>query len=47
MNTRNGDRRRDFDTRAGTIDVAIPPKLRNASYVPTGFSSVAAGPSGH
>lgn len=46
MNTRNGDRRRDFDTRAGTIDVAIP-KLRNASYVPTGFSSVAAGPSGH
>jgi putative transposase len=23
-NTRNGYRRRDFDTRAGTVDVAIP-----------------------
>ena len=29
-NTRNGYRHRDFDTRAGTIDVAIP-KLRNRS----------------
>ncbi|GAA4539826.1 hypothetical protein GCM10023175_11760 [Pseudonocardia xishanensis] len=29
-NTRNGYRHRDFDTRAGTIDVAIP-KLRNGT----------------
>jgi transposase-like protein len=32
-NTRNGYRHRDFDTRAGTLDVAIP-KLRNGSYFP-------------
>ncbi|MGI5128236.1 transposase [Pseudonocardia sp. CA-107938] len=32
-NTRNGYRHRDFDTRAGTIDVAIP-KLRHGSYFP-------------
>ena len=32
-NTRNGYRHRDFDTRAGTVDVAIP-KLRNGSYFP-------------
>ena len=32
-NSRNGYRRRDFDTRAGTIDVAIP-KLRSGSYFP-------------
>jgi transposase-like protein len=30
-NRRNGYRHRDFDTRAGTIDVAIP-KLRQGSY---------------
>jgi transposase-like protein len=30
-NRRNGYRHRDFDTRAGTIDVAIP-KLRSGSY---------------
>jgi transposase-like protein len=33
MNTRNGYRRRDWDTRAGTIDLAIP-KLRQGSYFP-------------
>ena len=33
INTRNGYRQRDFDTRAGTIDVAIP-KLRQGSYFP-------------
>jgi putative transposase len=33
VNTRNGYRRRDFDTRAGTLDVAIP-KLRSGSYFP-------------
>ena len=32
-NTRNGYRHRDFDTRAGTLDVAIP-KLRSGSYFP-------------
>jgi transposase-like protein len=33
INSRNGYRHRDFDTRAGTIDVAIP-KLRQGSYFP-------------
>ena len=32
-NRRNGYRHRDFDTRTGTIDVAIP-KLRSGSYFP-------------
>jgi putative transposase len=32
-NTRNGYRHREFDTRAGTLDVAIP-KLRSGSYFP-------------
>ena len=30
-NVRNGYRHRDFDTRAGTLDVAIP-ELRSGSY---------------
>jgi transposase-like protein len=33
VNQRNGYRHRDFDTRAGTLDVAIP-KLRHGSYFP-------------
>ena len=33
INTRNGYRHRDFDTRAGTVEVAIP-KLRSGSYFP-------------
>jgi putative transposase len=33
LNTRNGYRSRDFDTRAGTIELAIP-KLRAGSYYP-------------
>jgi len=33
MNSRNGLRHRDFDTRVGTIDLAIP-KLRSGSYYP-------------
>jgi transposase-like protein len=33
VNVRNGYRHRDFDTRAGTIDVAIP-ELRSGSYFP-------------
>jgi hypothetical protein len=32
-NRRNGYRHRDFDTRTGTMDVAIP-KLRSGSYFP-------------
>src|SRR5262245_7649412 len=32
-NRRNGYRHRDFDTRAGTLDVAIP-KVRQGSYFP-------------
>jgi len=32
-NRRNGYRHRDFDTRAGTLDLAIP-KLRQGSYFP-------------
>ena len=41
---RNGYRRRERDTRAGTIELAIP-KLRAGSYFPS-FASTAAGPSG-
>jgi putative transposase len=33
VNVRNGYRHRDFDTRAGTLDVAIP-RLRSGSYFP-------------
>ncbi len=33
VNSRNGYRHRDFDTRVGTMDVAIP-KLRSGSYFP-------------
>jgi putative transposase len=33
VNSRNGYRHRDFDTRAGTMDLAIP-KLREGSYYP-------------
>ena len=34
MNSRNGYRRREWDTRAGTIELAIP-KLRHGSYFPS------------
>ena len=37
--SRNGCRYRDFDTRAGTLDVAIP-KLRSGWYFPIGSSNV-------
>jgi putative transposase len=33
VNTRNGYRRREWDTRAGTIELAVP-KLRQGSYFP-------------
>jgi putative transposase len=39
-NRRNGYRHRDFDARAGTIDVAIP-KLRSGSYFPDWLLAVA------
>jgi putative transposase len=35
VNVRNGYRNRDFDTRAGTLDVAIP-KLRSGHISRTG-----------
>ena len=44
-NVRSGYRHRDFDTRAGTLDVAIP-EPRTGSYFPTGCRSAAAGRSG-
>ncbi|MEM1875055.1 MAG: transposase, partial [Candidatus Hadarchaeales archaeon] len=34
VNSRNGVRRRPWDTRVGTIDLAIP-KLREGSYFPS------------
>ena len=34
VNSRNGYRRREWDTRAGTIELAIP-KLRTGSYFPS------------
>jgi putative transposase len=37
VNTRNGYRERAWDTRVGTIELAIP-KLREGSYFPTGCS---------
>jgi putative transposase len=43
VTTRSGCRHRDFDTRAGTIDVAIP-KLRQGSYFPDCCWNAAAGP---
>jgi putative transposase len=33
VNSRNGYRRREWDTRAGTIELAVP-KLRQGSYFP-------------
>jgi transposase-like protein len=33
VNSRNGHRHRDFDTRAGTMDVAVP-KLRSVVVLP-------------
>ncbi len=43
-NSRNGYRHRDWDTRVGTIDLAIP-KLREAPTIRRGCSSTAAAPS--
>ena len=45
VNDRNGYRPRECDTRAGTIDVAIP-KLREGSYFPDWLLERRRGPSG-
>jgi transposase-like protein len=45
INCRNGYRHRDFDTRAGTIDVAVP-KLRHGPNSRTGCWSGATAPNG-
>jgi transposase-like protein len=45
VNRRNGYRERDFDTRAGTIDLLVP-KLRQGSYYPGWLLEPAAGRSG-
>ena len=45
VNRRNGYRHRDFDTRAGTLDVAIP-KLRQGSYFPEWLLERGSVPSG-
>jgi transposase-like protein len=44
-NSRNGYRAREWDTRTGTLEVAIP-KLRQGSYFPTGCWSAAVARSG-
>lgn len=44
INRRNGYRERRWDTRAGTVELAVP-KLREGSYSPTGCSSDGAEPS--
>ena len=44
-NSRNGYRHRDWDTRAGTIELAVP-KLREGTYFPDWLWSGAAGPNG-
>lgn len=41
---RNGYRHRPLDTRAGTIDVAVP-KLRSGTYSPSGYSRGSKAPS--
>jgi hypothetical protein len=44
-NRRNGYRPREFDTRAGTLDLAVP-KLRQGTTSPSGCWSAASAPSG-
>jgi putative transposase len=42
-NSRNGYRARDWDTRTGTVELAIP-KLRQGSYFPEWLCNIAAAP---
>lgn len=44
-NIRNGYRSREFDTQAGTLEVAIP-RLRSGSYFPDWLLEAAGGRSG-
>ena len=44
VNVRNGYRHRDFDTRAGTLDLAIPQAPVRAATSRTGCWNAAAGP---
>ncbi len=44
VNRRNGYREREWDTRVGSIELAVP-KLRRAATCPTGCCSRAGGPS--
>lgn len=46
VNRRNGYRPREWDTRAGTIELAIP-KLREGSYFPEWLSSGGGAPNKH
>ena len=45
INSRKGHRTRDFDTRTGSMEIAIP-KLREGPTFGTGCSGVAGGRSG-
>jgi putative transposase len=44
VNVRNGDRTRPWDTRVGTIDLAVP-KLRSGSHIPGWRWNLGGGPS--
>jgi putative transposase len=44
VNRRNGYRAREWDTRVGTVELAIP-KLREGSYFPDWLLTTGAGPS--
>ena len=46
VNRRNGYRHRDFDTRAGTLDVAVPKLRTRAPTSRSGCWSAASAPSG-
>src|SRR5215469_12211087 len=45
VNSRNGYRPREWDTRAGTVELAVP-KLRHGSYFPSFLGADPEGPRG-